>query len=487
MQVNGRGVAHFGQFRRDSSPRGVQCDVWHGLPKLVGCPAGCDLLCAFEDTNLARFRTVRVARRRTVTMTCHQPLAHAYEAGLPHEWAVPTMLGPPVCPRCYSPSHARLTVHRATWILHPRRRRRRAIGGRRLVAVAARYPSSRFYFGDSQLLGVGPGDCQRRTVSIRARPMRACFARPAIPLMLAGLFLNLRRRHAGDGRAGVPSAVLGTLAVGVVGWWTTLLFDAPCRPHGRLDRCPLSGRASRWARSCSAKRRFARSCCCSSRCWGLAWRATSDRSSSWLAAGGWRGRGDRDVDPPELAAVHAAGAGRRRWRSISQRRRQLRSALVDGRGFVVCMLALVDSQCPGHGPLRRHDVASRRQPVRRLNPNGRRRQQHGFVGRVCRRRAGRRAGADGDDVRISLGSTHARRRRDVGRRASGPSGRNWPWIKFVRIWNIWPNEPALRSWPLRLAVLVTYTPLLVFAVWSAPGDLRRGAGPMCWPGCRPFT
>jgi len=33
------------------------------------------------------------------------------------------------------------------------------------------------------------------------------------------------------------------------------------------------------------------------------------------------------------------------------------------------------------------------------------------------------------------------------------------WVKVTRLWNIWPNEPALRGWAIRLAVLGTYGPL----------------------------
>jgi len=40
-------------------------------------------------------------------------------------------------------------------------------------------------------------------------------------------------------------------------------------------------------------------------------------------------------------------------------------------------------------------------------------------------------------------------------------------IKFLRIWNIWPNEPAFRSLPLRLAVACTYVPLMLLAGFGA--------------------
>lgn len=34
-------------------------------------------------------------------------------------------------------------------------------------------------------------------------------------------------------------------------------------------------------------------------------------------------------------------------------------------------------------------------------------------------------------------------------------------IKFLRMWNIWPNEPGLRSWPMRIAVMLGLVPLLI--------------------------
>lgn len=41
------------------------------------------------------------------------------------------------------------------------------------------------------------------------------------------------------------------------------------------------------------------------------------------------------------------------------------------------------------------------------------------------------------------------------------------WIKFLRMWNIWPNEASLRSWPLRLAVAAGYVPLLALGIVGA--------------------
>jgi hypothetical protein len=49
-------------------------------------------------------------------------------------------------------------------------------------------------------------------------------------------------------------------------------------------------------------------------------------------------------------------------------------------------------------------------------------------------------------------------------------------LKFLRTWNIWPNEPGLRAWPLRLVVAATYVPLLILGLWGAIRFSQRG-----WP------
>ena len=49
-------------------------------------------------------------------------------------------------------------------------------------------------------------------------------------------------------------------------------------------------------------------------------------------------------------------------------------------------------------------------------------------------------------------------------------------IKFLRIWNVWPNEPAFRSGTVRAAMLLTYLPLLILGLVGAWRFTRRG-----WP------
>ncbi len=49
-------------------------------------------------------------------------------------------------------------------------------------------------------------------------------------------------------------------------------------------------------------------------------------------------------------------------------------------------------------------------------------------------------------------------------------------VKFARIWNAWPNEPAFSRPAVRLAVAATYLPLLLLGLLGACQALRRG-----WP------
>ncbi|MGO9110983.1 MAG: hypothetical protein ACLP9L_17310 [Thermoguttaceae bacterium] len=62
-------------------------------------------------------------------------------------------------------------------------------------------------------------------------------------------------------------------------------------------------------------------------------------------------------------------------------------------------------------------------------------------------------------------------------------------IKFLRIWNFWPNEPSFSAWPLRLVVLMSYVPLMLLAalgirrsVGARDCESRVGGWPcvLCW-------
>jgi hypothetical protein len=54
-------------------------------------------------------------------------------------------------------------------------------------------------------------------------------------------------------------------------------------------------------------------------------------------------------------------------------------------------------------------------------------------------------------------------------------------IKFARMWNVWPNEAAFSAWHIRLAVLMTYVPVMVLAIVGAIKTIHRGwPYVLCW-------
>ena len=54
-------------------------------------------------------------------------------------------------------------------------------------------------------------------------------------------------------------------------------------------------------------------------------------------------------------------------------------------------------------------------------------------------------------------------------------------VKFCRIWNVWPNDSAMSSRPVRAAVLLSYVPVLVLGLLGAIRTIRRGSPYiLCW-------
>lgn len=61
-------------------------------------------------------------------------------------------------------------------------------------------------------------------------------------------------------------------------------------------------------------------------------------------------------------------------------------------------------------------------------------------------------------------------------------------VKFLRMWNVWPNEPSLSTWPARLAVLVSYLPVLILGILGAGRSIRQGwPHVLCWLPAAYFT
>lgn len=53
-------------------------------------------------------------------------------------------------------------------------------------------------------------------------------------------------------------------------------------------------------------------------------------------------------------------------------------------------------------------------------------------------------------------------------------------VKFIRMWNVWPNEGEFRGWATRLLVAATYVPALALGLWGAWRFGRNWPGALCW-------
>lgn len=54
-------------------------------------------------------------------------------------------------------------------------------------------------------------------------------------------------------------------------------------------------------------------------------------------------------------------------------------------------------------------------------------------------------------------------------------------VKFSRMWNVWPNEPSLSAWPIRLGIALIYVPVMILGIFGAIKTFGRGwPYVLCW-------
>jgi hypothetical protein len=335
------------------------------------------------------------------------------------------------------------------------------------------------------------------------------FRAPGYPLLLAPV-VGL----AGEGLAGVRLAraeatLLGVLAVLALWWLTRLLFDeraalwaaalasfypgaiaASMLVLSEAPFCPLILlQLALWTKAWRAPgcRQTAIYACCG----GLAAGAATLMRPSWLlftplaAAIGmlvWgKQRSSADVAPPP-SVVKTARPSRRRscyprhfqiacWMLLGLIAAMLpwwvRNARLTGR-FVPTTLQVGASLYDG------------------LNPNATGGSNMDFISRFVaeQRRASAHSTAAPGDAEIAFELQLDRRMREAAitwARANPARAVQLAGVKFLRMWNVWPNEPRLSTWPIRLAVLFTYTPLLLLALWGTWKTMGRGwPYVLCW-------
>jgi 4-amino-4-deoxy-L-arabinose transferase-like glycosyltransferase len=357
----------------------------------------------------------------------------------------------------------RLTAHAATWICILTV----AIGVRLALGVwwqSRLAPEKQFFFGDSHTYWVLGQAIARGDPFEYQSPDRRVFRTPGYPLMLAGLF-----RIFGDEMpvmvARALSAVLGGLAVGIVGWWTTMLFDARAGTIAGWIAALYPGAVSMGAFVLS-EAPFCPFMLLQLVCWTMACRSESSRRAILWAVGGGVAAGLATLVRPSwlpftsFAIVIALVLD-------SHRRRQLLIGATMLAALATTMLPWWIRNAQVTGRFVATSLQSGAGLYDGLNPMADGSSNMMFVPELT---AAERAAGGANDEADTFEYRLDRRMRNAAldwARAHPGRVAELAWIKFVRMWNVWPNEPSFRSWPLRLAVFFTYTPLLILGLLGA--------------------
>lgn len=333
-----------------------------------------------------------------------------------------------------------------------------------------RLGEQRFFFGDSD----GYWELARTIAAGEPyqylSPELRVFRTPGYPLLLSGLFW-LYDNHPPVMAARVLGALLGTAAVGLAGWWATLLFNARAgliagaitavypgaialsvfvlseAPFVPLMLAHLALWTAAW-QAPSKSARVALACCA-----GLVAAAAVLMRPSWLlftpfaiAVGLllWRDRAKQIAIGGAMVAALALGMIP--W--------WIYTARVTGR-FVPTTLQVGASLYDGL-----HEGATGASDMR-------------FVPEVTARER-----AEGDPNDPEIFEVRVDRRmwnESVAWAKAHPSeALRLVGVKLTRMWNFWPNEPAFRGWGTRLVLLATYAPLVGLGVIGAWRYTSRG-------------
>jgi len=212
--------------------------------------------------------------------------------------------------------------------------------------------------------------------------------------------------------------------------------------------------------------------------WVAAWRATTPHSAAaWAVGAGMIGGAATLVRPSWLLFVPFAmlvGV------AFDQRRKQhvalgfamlmglvvvmtpwwIRNARVTGR-FVATSLQVGASLYDG------------------LNPDADGGSDMDFVDRFV---VEARGGPEDASMPLEVRLDHRMRDAALAWARSHPGRVTWlAGVKFLRMWNVWPNEAGLSSWPVRAAMVLTYVPVMVLGALGAVTTIRRGwPYVLCW-------
>jgi hypothetical protein len=380
--------------------------------------------------------------------------------------------------------------------------------------------AGKFYFGDSESYWILGRAIAHGGPYEHGSPDARAFRAPGYPLVLAPLFAL-----GGDDPpivwARVLGAVLGTAAVGGVGWIAWRLFDVRAGVAAAAIAAVEPGAVAMSVMVLS-EALFCPLMVLQFALWVAAWQAGSAHRAAWLSAGAGLAAGAATLTRPGwllfvplavLVGLVASYVGRtersegRRDLPNGPRRASLRSVRPTrvagsrprGRHLAIgaiMLLAMAAAMTPWW--IRNYRVIGRFVPTTLQvgaslydgwSPQATGASDFSFVERISRdERTRQAAGADEHEpfeYRLDrrLKSEAVAWARENPGRVIGLAA-----VKFLRIWNVWPNEPGLSAWPIRLAIVVTYVPIMLLAAVGAARTIRWGWPYMlCWLPALYFT
>ena len=322
----------------------------------------------------------------------------------------------------------------------------------------ARLGERQFFFGDSDgYWYLARAVAQGEPYAYRTPDARV-FRTPGYPVVLSSEFL-LYGHDPPVAAARLLSAVLGTAAVGVAGWWTTMLFDARAGRFAGWIAALYPGSVALGVFVLSESP-FCPLMLAHLAAWSAACRATTGaRAAAWATSAGIAAAAAVYMRPSWLLfAPFALAVG---LMLAADRARQLAiGAVMIG---VMCLGLLPwwirNAQVTGHFVPTTLQVGASLYDGLHGGATGASDMQ--FVPEVAaRQRAAEPVGDDTFEYRLDRRMF----REAVAWAQSHPAAsRSW-WRSSSRMWNVWPNEAAFRGWPVRIAMLVSYLPLLVLGI-----------------------
>ncbi len=371
----------------------------------------------------------------------------------------------------------------------------RQVGCILVIALAARLGAAalwheraegRFFFGDSETYWqlartIARGEAYRYSAEgYDARVFRT----PGYPLLLAPLFL-FGGDHPPVFWARVQGAVFGALAAGAVWWLARELFGARAALAAGLAAAVYPG-AVATSVMVLTEAPFSMLMLVQLTAWVAAWRSTSRGRAIGFSIGAGAAAGAAVLVRPSwllfTPAVVALMWAVERLRGRQANRSRWNEPVV-GMAVLAAMLVVLSPWW-----VRNWRVTGRFVPTTLqvgaslydgLSPQATGASDMAFVDRfVAAERAQDAAADEPFEVRLDR-----RMRREAVEWAKQHPGRvaQLALVKFARMWNVWPNEPEMSTWPVRLMVAGTYLPVLGLALVGAWRTIRLGRPyVLCW-------